>query len=269
MIQRAGSLVRDLIGRNRRSVPVMALHHLASAFESAYVNEGASFAKNGERLVIERLSAADFRVAFDVGANDGDWLTEALLRWPRCNIHAFEVAPPTFQRLQERISKSRHASRCALNCLGLSDRNSSQEMFYFPEHPELTCDLRRHENYKIVPFDAQLCTADSYAREHLIDTLDFVKIDVEGAEHRVLKGLDGYLSRGKVNCMQFEYGAFSTQTRVLLADYYTLLSENYWIGKIFPAGVDFAEYDWRMEDFRFANYCCVSKARPDLRDLLN
>jgi hypothetical protein len=27
-------------------------------------------------------------------------------------------------------------------------------------------------------------------------------------------------------------------------------------------------YDWTMEDFRFSNYCCVSRLRSDLRDLL-
>ena len=71
-----------------------------------------------------------------------------------------------------------------------------------------------------------------------------------------------------VQCLQFEYGAFSTQTRFLLGDYYALLSENYWIGKIYPAYVDFRPYDWTMEDFRFANYCGVSKLRPDLRNVL-
>jgi hypothetical protein len=84
----------------------------------------------------------------------------------------------------------------------------------------------------------------------------------------VLKGLSSRLREAKIHCLQFEYGAFSTQTRFLLADYYSLLSEQYWIGKIYPTYVEFREYEWTMEDFRFANYCCVSKARPDLRELL-
>lgn len=245
------------------------MHRFASAFESAYLNEGSAFARNGERRVIECLRAANFRVAFDVGANDGDWTIEALNKWPQCNIHAFEVAPPTFQRLRERIAESPLRSRCVVNGFGLSDRNGNEEMFYFPEHPDLTCDRRRHDSYQTAPFEARLCTGDSYAEGQQIETLDFVKIDVEGAENRVLSGLAGYISRGKVNCLQFEYGAFSIQTRVLLADYYALMAQNYWIGKIFPTDVEFRDYDWRMEDFRFANYCCVSKARPDLRKLLH
>jgi FkbM family methyltransferase len=269
MTDRASSLLRTLIGRNRRSAPVKALHNFASMVEAGYFNEGASFEVNGEKRMIERLRAADFRVAFDVGANRGDWLVEALINWPRCHIYAFEVAPPTFRRLRERISASSHGTRTTLNCFGLSDQNGSHEMFFFPDHPELTCDLPRHEDYQAIPFDARLCTGDSYAHERRIEKLDFVKVDVEGAEHRVLNGLCGYLSTRRVNCLQFEYGAFSTQTRVLLADYYALLSSNYWIGKIYPTYVEFADYNWRMEDFKFANYCCVSRTRPDLKELLN
>ena len=109
---------------------------------------------------------------------------------------------------------------------------------------------------------------DAYCKADRIETVDFVKIDVEGAEHRVLGGFGEYLRAQAVHCIQFEYGAFSTQTRFLLADYYGLLGDGYWIGKIFPTYVDFRPYDWSMDDFRFSNYCCVSKQRPDLRTLL-
>jgi FkbM family methyltransferase len=265
---RASALLRGIIGRNRRSAPVKALHRLAGLVESAYFNEGASFETNGERRLIERLGRADFRIAFDVGANHGDWSLHALGAWPQCRIHAFEVAPPTYEALVSKVAASKHASRMTLNCLGLSDTDSTQEMFYFPHHPELTCDLRRHVEYEMVPFEARLASGDAYASEHQLDAVDFVKIDVEGSEHRVLRGLGSRLSSAKIHCLQFEYGAFSTQTRVLLADYYSLLSRNYWLGKIYPDYVEFTEYDWRLEDFRFANYCGVSKSRPELRDLL-
>lgn len=269
MLGRARALVRRSIGRNRRSRAVKAAHGIASFVESAYANEGSDFDTNGERRIIERLSAAEFEVAFDVGANNGDWLIEALAKWRRCHIHAFEVAPPTFQQLRDRVQASTYGLRATLNCFGLSDRNGSHQMFYFPQHPELTRDMPRHGDHQNTRFEAQLYTGDSYAVGQRIEAVDFVKIDVEGAEHLVIKGLLGYLSSGKVSCLQFEYGAFSTQTRVLLADYYALLSDNYWLGKIYPTYVEFADYDWRMEDFRFANYCCVSKTRPDLKKLLN
>lgn len=264
----AKSFGRRLISTHRRSNGVRALHQFASFVESAYWNEGASFQANGERQLLDRLCAANFQTAFDVGANCGEWLTASLASWPRCRVHAFEVAPLTFERLKDRVSESACRDRVTLNCLGLSDKVGRQTMFYFPEHPDLTCELPRHETLRSVPFEPQLTTGDEYAEANAIDTVDFLKIDVEGAEHRVLKGFSQYLTANKVHCVQFEYGAFSTQTRFLLGDYYALLSPNYWIGKIYPQYVDFRDYDWTMEDFRFANYCCVSKLRPDVRVLL-
>jgi len=48
-----------------------------------------------------------------------------------------------------------------------------------------------------------------------------------------------------LDCVQFEYGAFSIQTRVMLSDYYAMLADRYWIGKIYPSHVEFVEYSWR------------------------
>ena len=262
------TLGRRLIGTHRRSTGVRALHQLASFVESAYWNEGSSFHANGERHLLDRLGPANFHTAFDVGANSGDWLMGCLAAWPECRAHAFEVAPLTFERLQDRVAESACQDRATLNPCGLSDTARRQTMFYFPDHPELTCAQPRFETLRSVPFEAQLLTGDDYAASNAIAAIDFLKIDVEGAEHRVLRGFSGYLAARQIHCVQFEYGAFSTQTRFLLGDYYALLSERYWIGKIYPAYVDFRDYDWTMEDFRFANYCGVSKLRPGLRDLL-
>jgi FkbM family methyltransferase len=265
---RIAKMLREYIGANRRSSVVRGMHGLASFIESAYGNEGMEGESIGEDRVIERLAPAGFQVAFDIGANCGDWTLEALKFWPQVFVHAFEVAPQTFKALSQRMTGSADASRARLNGFGLSDVSGTYEMFYFPDHPQLTCDRPRHEHHQAVRFEAQLKTADAYAAENGIDAIDFVKIDVEGAEHRVLKGLERLLAERRIQCVQFEYGAFSLQTRVLLGDYYALLQENYWIGKIHPAGVEFGEYDWTMENFRFANFCCLSKARPDLRDLI-
>ena len=57
------------------------------------------------------------------------------------------------------------------------------------------------------------------------------------------------IESGNAHVIQFEYGAFSIQTHKLLIDYYEMLKEHYWIGKIYPKYVDFQDYDWHMENF--------------------
>lgn len=67
----------------------------------------------------------------------------------------------------------------------------------------------------------------------------------------------------------FEYCPFAIQTKKLLTDFYSLLADKYWIEKIYPNYVEFRDYQWQMEVFEFANYCAVSRSRPDLREMLS
>jgi len=258
---------RRFIARKRQSLSVRTLHRLATFVEEAYENDEWDMCANGETNVLRRLAGADFRTAFDVGAHVGNWSIEALTCWPRSSVHAFEVAPPTFDRLKHQVDAAGLSSRVTLNCQGLSDATGSREMYYFPDHPHLTSDVARHP-HPSRPFLANLVSGDEYLEQHGIAAVDFMKIDVEGAEHLVLRGLRRSLDASRIDCLQFEYGAFSVQTRILLADYYAMLASRYWVGKIFPTHVEFRDYDWTMESFRFANFLCVARRRPDLKAMV-
>ena len=129
-IGRLKQLAPQAIGRHRRSRAVKVLHGLTSFVESAYSNEGSNLAVNGERVLLQKLKPANFRLALDVGANVGDWLTEALAVWPDCYVHAFEVAPQTFRHLSDRIGGSER-DQIALRPAGVSDRAGVERMHYF------------------------------------------------------------------------------------------------------------------------------------------
>jgi FkbM family methyltransferase len=256
---------RRLIARKRSASSVRALHRLATFFDDAYENDEWDMCANGETSLIRRLAPARFGTAFDVGAHIGQWSVEALRAWPGAHVHAFEVAEPTFEGMKSYVDRAGLSDRATLNCLGLADLTTAREMYYFPEYPNLTCDLARH-TFPATRFVANLIAGDDYVERHGISSVDFIKIDVEGAEHLVLKGLRRSIDAGRISCIQFEYGAFSIQTRVLLADYYAMLPA-FWIGKIFPTHVEFRDYEWTMEDFRFSNFLAVLRERPDLKRL--
>lgn len=265
---RLKSGMKIAIARHRQTLPVRLLHEVAAFIEEAHNNEGADFATNGELDLLTKLKQADFQTVMDVGANKGDWTLTALSLWPNCRVHAFEVAPDTFKELTKGVLATPYANRAILNDFGLSDESGQRTMYYYPRVPEFTSEARRHEDEEAVPFEAKLLRLDEYCRNSGIDHVDFLKVDVEGAEHRVFKGSSDFLAGRKVTCIQFEYGAFSTESRFLLADYFAMLAADYWIGKIYPAYVDFTDYDWRMENFKFCNYFCVSRDRPDLKKLV-
>ena len=85
--------------------------------------------------------------------------------------------------------------------------------------------------------------------------MDFLKLDVEGAEHLVLQGLDESLQNGRIRFVQFEYGRVNILTHFLLRDFYQLFrGYGYAVGKIYPDYVEFRDYDLRDEDFLGPNY---------------
>jgi FkbM family methyltransferase len=256
------------IARRRQSRAVGFLHRAARVIDDAYHNTNMDLATNGESHVMQRLAVASVGVAFDVGAHAGGWSMAALHAWPDATVHAFEVAPPTFADLSRKIAAAGLSSRVRLNELGLSDATGTECLYYFPGSAELTCDRPRHEGRPFETFEGSMLRGDEYVAQTGVRHIDFLKIDVEGAEHKVLRGFSQTIAAGRIECIQFEYGAFAIQTRLLLADYFTLLGEHYWIGKIYPTYVEFSDYAWTLEGFRFANFLAVSRTRSDLRDRL-
>ena len=96
-----------------------------------------------------------------------------------------------------------------------------------------------------------------------IEAIDFLKIDTEGMDLRVIKGFGDELQKVKV--IQFEYGIFNISSHDLLADFFShLTTRGFSIGKIFPRHVDFFAYDWPMENFFGANFLAVHQSETEL-----
>jgi FkbM family methyltransferase len=251
------------ITRYRRTRVVASLA-LASRFViDAYHNNNTEALTNGELALVERLKQFDFKIAFDVGANVGNWCVHAASQWTACQIHAFEVLPDTAKVLSERVAASPCAPRITVHAIGASDMAGEATLYAFPGQSELTTDRPRFDGAR--PFTAMLVRLDDFAAEHAVSRIGFVKIDVEGAEYAVIKGLSRLIEADAIDVIQFEYGAFWIDSRRLLRDFFDLLHDRYWMGEVFPTGVSFSEYTWTNEDVRFRNILCVSRRRADIR----
>ncbi len=255
------------LATNRTALPVRALHKAATFIDDAVNNRGSEFHENGEAEVLKRLAPANLKTVFDVGANVGEYTKAVLASFPQATVHAFEVAPETAQEFSGNLEGSIANGRVNLVTYGLSDMPGTLDMYYYPENNQLTSYSKRHPEYRSVKFTADISTLDAYCEETGIDAIDFLKIDVEGHEFKVIQGGRRLFAKGTVAALQFEFGAFNTGSKFIVRDYYELLPD-YWIGKVFPRNVDFRKYNWTMEEFSFCNYVAVHKSRPDLRDLL-
>lgn len=215
---------------------------------------------NGE-VVFLKNSAHHFKVVFDVGANLGNWTEEILKLNKNIDIHCFEPSISTFKKLNsKKFPKNVH-----LNNIALGAMNTKSEFYVYKDSPSLNSFYKRGGiNTFTKPFEIKkelvnIETLENYCKKNKIEMIDLVKIDVEGYEFEVLKGMGAMLKEGKIKRIQFEYGGCNIDSRILLKDFFTLL---------LPLGYDFYKilfnhlehwktYDQRVENFQYQNWLTV------------
>ena len=78
-----------------------------------YENRNFDMQTNGEEWYLRQLGkpGGEIKYVFDIGANVGDWLLLCRRYLPGATIHAFEIAPPTFDKLQKNWPPSQRRSQ--------------------------------------------------------------------------------------------------------------------------------------------------------------
>lgn len=243
------------------------LEHLALQYVFKYRGENNIDPRtNGE----DRVAGAVLpraKVIFDVGANVGDWTAEAVRLAPAARIHCFEPGSAAFAALSNR---GLPAERVVLNPFGLSDRVESRTLYQFEGQTGLGSLYNRAglEAHGVERASGQetihLETGDGYCQRHGIEHVDFVKVDVEGHELAVFKGLHGMLSKGSIDYLQFEYGGAYIDARIFLKDIFEFFAAlPYVLCKIFPRHVEKVErYVQQLETFQYQNWLIVRRGLP-------
>lgn len=240
----------------------------------AWKNRQYDVTRNGETALLERLRPFRPRLVLDVGANVGDWTIAASRSLPEVTVHAFEAAPHTAELLARNLAAQ--ADRVVINATGLSDHAGWLTLYATPDDttkasivPDVARAVAEQGWAQVEAVTVQTVTGDAYLREHQIDHVDMLKIDVEGAEFSVLRGFADAFARHAIDLVQFEYGQLNVATRDFLGDFYRFFTDRgFIVGKLFPEGVSFKSYELDDEDFLGPNYLACSAARTDLIEAL-
>jgi FkbM family methyltransferase len=159
-----------------------------------------------------RLNAAwgrSLNVLFDVGANIGQFAAEARQELPAAKIYSFEPHPPTY----ERLAGSKADELMFRHCLALSEIIGDVTFHEYGSERgwthinSLVLDARfpvRH-GFHSNAITVRSSTLDHFCAMQNIAQIDFLKIDVEGAELSVLKGAKDMLSRDRIMAVYFEF----------------------------------------------------------------
>ena len=169
-----------------------------------------AFVRDHERDPAFQLSLSLLKpgdVALDVGANVGLWaLPAARLVGSHGSVHAFEPIPGTMQRLRRNISYNR--LEASIHCVGaaLCDRNGQITLYEADAAASYNSGgagvLRRPGADSPVKVNA--LRLDTYSKQARLDRIDFLKVDVEGAELAVFRGASETLSGEAAPAIMFE-----------------------------------------------------------------
>jgi FkbM family methyltransferase len=220
---------------------------------------------NGERWLVHTLARhGRLRVAFDVGANHGEWAKMVLEANPEAVVHSFEICPPTFELLRKQFPQGK--KNLFLNPVGLSNSEGEIELKFNPGSDGGTTMFDAVFPQDMHTVKGAVIRGKDYCDKNNITRIDCLKIDVEGAEHLVLAGFGEMLTPAQIPVIQFEYGLLNIATKFLLRDFYLFFeARGYKVGKLFPESIRFRKYRFEDEDFIGPNYVAVS---PQIFDLL-
>ena len=257
--------------RDRDTGAARSMATYANAYyDIFYRNCSGDITANGETELLARLGGLPVNVAVDVGANVGDWTLAMKRAAPGATIHAFEIVPQTADVMASRIGR---LPDVYLNRFGLSDAPGELNIWYSPDHSNLASAIAdRKEEFASLAgtwqaVRAQVKTGDDYIDEAGISHVDFLKIDVEGSEMRVLRGLERSFARNAIDVVQFEYAPMNKFIPLLLREFHAFFEpRGFRVGKVFPKGVAFKDYEPADEDFKGLTYIACRTDRPDIMD---
>ena len=229
-----------------------------------------NFKKNGEKWVLLFLKQkikinCENKIFFDVGANVGHYtqLLSEIFDDKTTNIYSFEPSAITYSELAKRFIMYNNVR---IYKVGFSD--ISEEISFFSNDPNTTSSLasvynrqlehigismQRSEKIKVV-------TIDNFCKENNITNIDFLKIDVEGHELKVLQGAASMIKEKRINAIQFEFGACAIDSRTYFKDFYRMLSSNYSLFRIVKNGIyPIEKYQETLEIFGHTNFLALLK----------
>lgn len=125
-------------------------------------------------------------VCFDIGANAGWFSLHLAQKIPGIQIHSFEPIPAVFNNFKRNLTLNGFQGIHPYN-LGFSNEEGVQELHFSPSLTALSSfkQLFPEQTSKV---KCSFTTLDNFVKNNNIRKIDFLKIDVEGAELLVIDG---------------------------------------------------------------------------------
>ena len=205
---------------------------------------------------LKKNNLDNFQIILDVGAHKGESINLFLKNFKVKKIYSFESSPINFDLLKQNlisIKKKFNNTEIVIENLTLGSENKEAllkqidesssstlnninlESNYFKKKRSLLYNNKKkifYENLKI-----NITTLDGYLDKNKIKYIDFLKIDTEGYEYEVLKGLKKNIKNVKLIMFEHHYDDMLDKG-YSFGDIKDLLNENNFI-QIFKSKMPF------------------------------
>lgn len=224
----------------------------------------SDYGNNGEARMLEKVGSivgTAKTILFDVGANQGEFTRHILEAWGGMSyrVYAFEPSKKTFEMLRMSIEVSPFVH---LYNIGFGERPDHVQLYYDREGSGLASIYPRDLSHRNIEFTdhetIELTTLDIFCQQHEIDSIDYLKMDVEGHELAVLKGAKKLFEQQKIKIVQFEFGGCNIDSRTYFRDYYNFFKKDFKLFRILSNGLrPINSYSEKLEVFQSANYLAI------------
>lgn len=194
----------------------------------------------------------------DVGANVGDWLGGIVTekRTSGFRAVAYEPSLSAFQKLSQRFDRD---DRITLRNCAVGD--APGEFEFYEEHgagkgSSLVSAFVRMPGFKRA---VQVVRLDDEMDALALERVDFLKIDAEGYDMRVMAGAQGLFRGGRIGAVQFEYNrGWQLAGDTLYAAMEFLRRFGYEIFVLKRDGLYSLDYELYEEYFEYSNFVALS-----------
>lgn len=218
--------------------------------------------QTGEQIafdyVLSKTAGGSSLVIFDAGANMGQFAGMCIERLQRrgrsYDIVSFEPASAAVKALRERFHGNQNVH---IHQTAMGDE-SGEALLYIPWDtsgaasllPGMTKLWPKGFSRDLIEEKVPVQTIDEFMNAHDFSEVHFLKIDVEGAELKVIHGARKAIEAGKIKFIQFEVTGGTMLNRNYLYDFWTELSQFFRFFLIMNQGLsEIRQYDRNLENF--------------------
>ena len=175
---------------------------------SGYKNFG-NFKKTGEEFIINFIASKNIKNCLDIGAHTGSF-SKKLLEKENIRIIAFEAMKENFKKLKklEKNYQNFHCFNIALsNIKGISNIYFTNVKSQLSSIEINLKNINFLKNRKIKKKKIKTDTLDNFVKNNkylFSEKIDFIKIDTEGHDYKILVGAKKFIKNNKPKFIQIE-----------------------------------------------------------------